>query len=81
MNRFADLLACIRSGQLTEGQIAAELRDPAFAAFYRQQTGDRHMCGKTPTPTPTPTPAPTEPVVTPQGGGAGSGDGPPPKKV
>lgn len=80
MKHFHDLLACIRSGQINDEQIAAKLRDPAFAAFYRQQTGDRAMCDKQPTPTPTPTPAPAEPVVTPQGGGTGSGDGPPPKK-
>jgi|GEM_PF-3342569 len=42
MSPFALLLACIRSGQLTEAQIAAELRDPAFAAFYRQQCRGDH---------------------------------------
>ncbi len=78
-SEFGRLLACIRSGQLTEEQIAAELRNPAFAAFYRQQTGDRPMCDKTATPTPTPTPAPTEPVVTPQSGGTGNGPPKPPK--
>jgi len=36
MSHFSLLLACIRSGQLTEAQIAAELRDPAFLAFYNQ---------------------------------------------
>jgi len=46
VKRFHDLLACIRSGQLNEEQIAAELRDPAFADFYRQQTRDRPMCDK-----------------------------------
>ena len=37
MSHWALLFACIRSGQLTEAQIAAELRDPAFAAFWKQQ--------------------------------------------
>lgn len=34
MHRFELLLACIRSGQLTDAQIADELRDPEFAAFW-----------------------------------------------
>lgn len=38
MSRFELLLACIRSGQMTERQIAAELRDPVFAAYVRQRT-------------------------------------------
>jgi len=76
MSRFGSLWSSIRSGQLTEAQVAAELRDPTFAAFYRQQTGDCPMCDKQPTPTPTPTP--TEPVATPQSGG--TGNGPPDKK-
>lgn len=37
MSPFELLLACILSGQLTEAQIAAELRDPAFAAYYKQR--------------------------------------------
>lgn len=37
MNRFELLLACIRSGQMTEAQIAAEMRDPVFAAYCRQR--------------------------------------------
>lgn len=37
MSRFEQLFACIRSGQLTEAQIAAEMRDPAFAAYYKQR--------------------------------------------
>lgn len=38
MSRFGQLIDCIRSGQLSESQIAEELRDPEFAAFYRQMT-------------------------------------------
>lgn len=34
MTKFDLLLACIRSGQLSDAQIAAELRDPEFAAFW-----------------------------------------------
>lgn len=37
MSGFESLLACIRSGQMTEAQIAAELRDPVFAAYYQQR--------------------------------------------
>lgn len=37
MSRFELLIVCIRSGQLTSEQIAAELRDPAFLAFYNQR--------------------------------------------
>lgn len=39
MSRFVMLIACIRGGQLSPSQIAEELRDPAFAAFYRQMIG------------------------------------------
>ena len=42
MSPYALLVACIRSGQLSPEQIAAELRDPAFAAFYRQQCRGDH---------------------------------------
>lgn len=38
MSPHERLLACIRSGQLTEAQVAAELRDPAFAAYFKQRT-------------------------------------------
>lgn len=38
MSRFELLLACIRSGQMTEAQIAGALRDRAFAAYVRQRT-------------------------------------------
>lgn len=38
MSAWDALIVCIRSGQLSEAQIAAEMRDPAFAAYYRQQT-------------------------------------------
>jgi len=37
MSRFDKLIACIRSGQMSEQQIAEELKDPVFAAYYRQQ--------------------------------------------
>jgi len=37
MSHFEALLACIRSGQLTEEQVAAELSDPVFAAYYTQR--------------------------------------------
>jgi hypothetical protein len=37
MSRFEALIACIRSGQLSPEQIALELTDPVFAAYYRQQ--------------------------------------------
>lgn len=36
MTHFDKLLACMRSGQMTEAQIAAELRDPAFAAYWER---------------------------------------------
>lgn len=39
MSRFSAMIACIRAGQLSPAQIAAELRDPDFAAFYRQMIG------------------------------------------
>lgn len=39
IEHFKNLVACIRSGQLSPSQIAAELRDPAFVAFYRQVIG------------------------------------------
>lgn len=39
MSHFEQLIACIRSGQLSEAQIAEELRDPVFFAYYRQQVG------------------------------------------
>lgn len=38
MSRFELLLTCIRSGQLSEAQIADEMRDPVFAAYVRQRT-------------------------------------------
>lgn len=37
MRRFELLLACIRSGQMTERQIAEELKNPAFKAYYQQR--------------------------------------------
>lgn len=37
MSKWELLLACIRSGQLSEVQIAAEMGNPAFAAYYRQR--------------------------------------------
>jgi len=37
MSKFERILTCIRSGQLTEAQIAAELRDPVFAAYYNKR--------------------------------------------
>lgn len=42
MSRFEALISCIRSGQLSDGQIAAELRDAVFAAFYRQRIETDH---------------------------------------
>lgn len=39
MSRFEQLLACIRSGQLSEAQIAAEMRDPVFLAYWKQRCG------------------------------------------
>lgn len=36
MSHWAHLIACIRSGQMTEAQVAAELRDPKLAAYARQ---------------------------------------------
>lgn len=36
MSRFDLLLACIRSGQMGEAQIAAEMRDPLFRAYWRK---------------------------------------------
>lgn len=38
-SRFELLIACIRSGQLSEAQIAAEMTDKAFAAYWRQRAG------------------------------------------
>jgi hypothetical protein len=35
MSNFEALLACIRSGQMSEAQIAEVMRDPHFAAYYR----------------------------------------------
>lgn len=40
MSRWEMLIACIRSGQLTDAQIAAEMRNAAFAAYYRQRGGE-----------------------------------------
>lgn len=37
MSKFEQLIACIRSGQLSDEQIADELKDPAFRAYYQQQ--------------------------------------------
>lgn len=37
MSRFELLLSCIRSGQLSAAQIAAELQDKAFAAYWKQR--------------------------------------------
>lgn len=37
MSKFERLIACIRSGQMTETQIAEELKDRAFRAYYQQQ--------------------------------------------
>lgn len=37
MSRFERLIACIRSGQISEAQIAEELKDRAFRAYYQQQ--------------------------------------------
>lgn len=37
MSDFEALVVCIRSGQMTEKQIEAEMRDPVFAAYYRQR--------------------------------------------
>jgi len=34
MSRFEALLACIRSGQLSDAQLAAEMKDKLFAAYY-----------------------------------------------
>lgn len=31
------LLMCIRSGQMTEAQVAEAMRDPEFAAYWREQ--------------------------------------------
>lgn len=37
MSRFEQLIACIRSGQLSPAQIAAEMKDRTFAAYYAQR--------------------------------------------
>ena len=37
MSDFDALLACIRSGQMSEAQIADAMRDPHFAAYYKQR--------------------------------------------
>lgn len=37
MSAWEALIACIRSGQLNEQQIAEHLKDKAFAAYYRQR--------------------------------------------
>lgn len=41
MNRpsHAALLTMIHMGQLTDAQVAAELRDPEFAAYWRASIG------------------------------------------
>lgn len=48
MSRFEQLLAIIRSGQMSERQIAAEMRDPVFSAYWRQRAEagrDRYILG------------------------------------
>jgi len=47
MSRFGILIECIRSGQLSEKQISEELKDPHFAAYYRQQTRSSFLDGVT----------------------------------
>jgi len=37
MSHWEALLACIRSGQMSDAQISNELRDSGFAAYYRQR--------------------------------------------
>jgi len=37
MSRFELILACIRSGQMSEQQVSEELKDPAFKAYYNQR--------------------------------------------
>lgn len=37
MSRFEALIAVIRSGQLSPAQLAAEMQDKVFAAYYRQR--------------------------------------------
>ncbi|EHJ62180.1 hypothetical protein NSU_0777 [Novosphingobium pentaromativorans US6-1] len=37
MSHFERLIACIRSGQMSEAQISEELRNPVFASYYRQR--------------------------------------------
>ena len=44
MSRFELLLACIRSGQLSDEQLAAELKDPAFLRFYQTRTTEGQGC-------------------------------------
>lgn len=41
MSDFERLITCIRSGQMSDAQIAEELKDPVFRHYYRQQTQGR----------------------------------------
>ena len=38
----ATLLTLIHSGQLTDQQVAAEMRDPSFAAYWREHAERTH---------------------------------------
>lgn len=37
MSRYEALIACIKSGQMSEAQISKELQDVHFAAYYMQR--------------------------------------------
>ena len=40
MMDYAEILACIRSGQLTDDEIAEHMKDPAFAEYWRAHTSE-----------------------------------------
>lgn len=72
VRNYALLSDCLRSGQMTEAQAAAELSDPVFAAYHRQRTGEMSMASKK-KPAPKPKPQ-AKPTPRPFSGGGGSGD-------
>jgi len=37
---YAEILACIRSGQLTDDEIAEYMKDPDFAEYWRTHTSE-----------------------------------------
>jgi hypothetical protein len=42
MNYYADLLACYRSGQISEQQWQQHLRDEVFVAWLKKQDNSRN---------------------------------------